>query len=214
MILGAVLFDCDGVLVDSERLTNQLLRDDLAARGLDLTVEEVMGLFVGGTTESVVDEATRLGAEMPPNWIEGFYAKMFARLDAEVEAVPGAPELVDTLFERKTPMAVGSNGPTAKMQITLSRTGLLSKLSPHIYSARDLGAPKPKPDIYLHAARQLGVAPAHCVVIEDSVSGAKSAKAAGMRCIGYAAEGQGASLAPLCDEIAVEMSQIHESLKL
>ncbi|MEL7012988.1 MAG: HAD-IA family hydrolase [Pseudomonadota bacterium] len=212
--LGAVLFDCDGVLVDSERLTNQLLRDDLAARGLDMTLEEVMGLFVGGTTESVMREAMRLGAEMPADWIELFYGKMFALLERQVEAVPGAPELVDALYDRSIPMAVGSNGPSAKMQITLRRTGLLTKLSPHIYSARDLGAPKPAPDIYFHAAEQVGVAPEKCVVIEDSASGAKAARAAGMRCIGYATEGQGAALAPHCDVVAVSMAQVSDALGL
>lgn len=213
MTLKAVLFDCDGVLVDSERLTNHLLRDDLAARGLDLPMEEVMDLFVGGTMESVMAEAARLGADMPADWIDTFYLKMFDLLGREVEAVKGVCDLVDALIAQNVKIAVGSNGPARKMQITLARTNLLDRFTPHIYSARDLGRPKPAPDIYLHAADKLGVAPPDCAVIEDSASGAKSAQAAGMRCIGYAAEGQADRLRPYCDVIADTMDQVARALE-
>ncbi len=208
----AVLFDCDGVLVDSEHLTNQLLRDDLAARGLEMTIAEVMGLFIGGTTEGVMEEARRLGAEMPDDWVSLFYEKMFQALEHQVEAVAGVTDLVDTLLARGIKMAVASNGPSQKMEITLGRTGLLPKLAPYIYSARDLGSPKPAPDIYLHAAAQLGIDPVDCVVVEDSVSGAKAAQAAKMRCIGFAAEGQGPKLAPHCNVIAEDMGQVARAL--
>lgn len=210
----AVLFDCDGVLVDSERLTNQLLRDDLATRGLDLPLEQVMGLFVGGTTESVMEEAARLGADMPTDWIETFYAKMFDLLAAEVEAVEGVSKLVEALLAKGVRIAVGSNGPSQKMQITLARTGLLDSFAPHVYSARDQGRPKPAPDIYLHAALKLGVDPIDCTVIEDSASGAKAAQAAGMRCVGYAAEGQADRLRPHCDVIAETMDAVAHALGL
>lgn len=138
----AVLFDCDGVLVESERHTNKLLRDDLVQNGLDMTVDHVTGLFTGGTMESAMQEACRLGADLPPDWVDTFYAKMFVMLNREVQPVSGVARIVDSLFELGVPMAFCSNGPSEKMQITLNRTKLFSKLTPHIYSARDLGAPK------------------------------------------------------------------------
>ena len=206
--IRAVIFDCDGVLVDSEGITNRLLRDDLAGRGLDLPLDQVMTTFVGGTMEGVAAEAVRLGADLPGDWVDLFYVKMFAALGAEVEAVSGVADLLAQLQRAGIARAVGSNGPLAKMDITLRRTGLLDWLSPHIYSARDLENPKPAPDIYLHAAGCLGVAPEHCVVIEDSTSGARAAQAAGMRCIGFAEAGQGAKLEAHCDTVVSDMQSV------
>lgn len=203
--IHAVIFDCDGVLVDSEGITNRLLRDDLAQHGLDMPLEQVMSAFVGGTMEGVAAEAMRLGAALPPDWVELFYGKMFKALAAEVEAIAGVHDLLERLHRAGIACAVGSNGPLAKMDITLKRTGLWRWLTPHVYSARELAHPKPAPDIYIHAAGRLGVSPAHCVVIEDSASGARAAQAAKMRCIGFAEMGQDLTLKPHCDVLARDM---------
>ena len=211
---AAVLFDCDGVLVDSEVLTNRLMRDDLAAHGLDLTLEQMMALAVGGTIAGVADKARGLGARLPDDWVPRLYDKMFAALEQEVEAVPGAVDLVARLAGAGVAMAVASNGPRAKMQITLTRTGLMGRLAPHVYSAQDVPHPKPAPDVYLLAAAQLRQPPEHCVVIEDSAAGAQAGKAAGMRCIGFAAMGQAADLAPHCDSIAKDMAEVAQALGL
>ncbi|MEL7259122.1 MAG: HAD-IA family hydrolase, partial [Pseudomonadota bacterium] len=132
----------------------------------------------------------------------------------QTEEVPGAKELVKTCAAAGIKMAVGSNGPVAKMEITLDRVGLLNLLHPHIYSARDLANPKPAPDIYLHAASQLGVAPQHCVVVEDSASGARAAKAAGMRCVGFALVTDPAKLTPVCDLVVTDISEVAAYLGL
>ena len=210
--LKAVLFDCDGVLVDSERLTNQLLRDDLSEYGLDMTLEEVMSAFVGGTMFAVSQEAIQLGARLPDDWVPAFYEKLYVVLGDQVEAVPGVSDLLDRLIGVGIRCAVASNGPASKMQITLRKTGLLQRLTPHIYSAQDLENPKPAPDVYLHAAAQLGVAPEACIVVEDSASGARAGVAAGMRCIGYAAEGQEDKLAPHCSFVVRDMAALAERL--
>lgn len=206
--IRAVIFDCDGVLVDSEGITNRLLRDDLAQHGLNMPLDQVMSTFVGGTMEGVAAEAIRLGAALPDAWVDLFYVKMFAALEAEVEAIPGVADLLAGLHRSGIARAVGSNGPLAKMDITLRRTDLLEWLAPHVYSARELAQPKPAPDIYIHAARCLDVSPDHCVVIEDSASGARAAQAAGMRCIGFAAAGQDDALAPHCDALAADMAAV------
>ena len=205
--VSAVLFDCDGVLVDSEAISNRLLRDDLAGRGLDLPMDEVMSISFGGTMEGVAAEAARRGAEMPNDWVPLFYEKMFAALAAEVEAVPGVAELLRRLNHAGRACAVASNGPHAKMEVTLKRTGLWDWLDPHIYSARDLAHPKPAPDVYLHAAEQLRVAPQDCIVVEDSPSGARAARAAGMRCIGYQPEGHPQALNEYCDIVISDMAE-------
>lgn len=210
--LAAVLFDCDGVLVDSEVLTNQLVRDDLSTRGLDLTLEKTMELFVGKTMWGVAEKAVELGATLPDDWIPQFYAKLFDVMADEVEAVPGAADLLDRLTEVGIRVAVGSNGPVSKMDITLNKTDLMSRVSPHVYSAQDLPHPKPAPDVYLHAAEQLGVSPDACIVIEDSVSGAKAAEAANMRCIGFAAAGNAAELSPHCIFTVKDMAELAERL--
>ncbi len=204
----AGIFDGDGVRVESESITNRLLRDDLAGRGLDLSLAEVMAIAWGGTMEGVAAEARRRGAALPPDWVDLFYAKMFAALEVEVEAIPGVSDLLSGLSRAGIARAVGSNGPLAKMDITLGRTGLLQWFAPHIYSARNLAHPKPAPDIYIHAARCLDVPPANCVVIEDSASGARAARAADMRCIGFAPAGQDDMLRPHCNVVVRDMQAV------
>lgn len=212
--LAAILFDCDGVLVDSEVLTNQLVRDEMAQYGLDLTLEETMQIFVGKTMWGVAEKAVELGANLPDDWIPQFYSKLFDLMADKVEAVPGAADLLDRLTDVGIRVAVGSNGPVSKMDITLNKTDLMSRVSPHVYSAQDLPNPKPAPDVYLHAAERLGVSPDACIVIEDSVSGAQAAVAANMRCIGFAAVGNAAELAPLCIFTVKDMSELAERLGL
>ncbi|QGX96966.1 HAD family phosphatase [Roseovarius faecimaris] len=205
---GAVLFDCDGVLVDSETLVLPLLRDDLATYGLDLSLNEVTEIFVGGTIAGDADQARALGAALPEDWVARFYKKMFAVLAERVEPIPGAGPLVESLIAAGVRLAVASNGPMAKMEITLSRSRLWDRFAPHIYSAHDVARPKPAPDVYLHAAARLGVAPAECVVVEDSASGARAGRAAGMRVIGFARVGQQTELSPYCDAVVRDMGEL------
>jgi len=188
--LRAVLFDCDGVLVDSEPLTNALLARDLTAHGLPMTPEGCLDLFVGGTIRGVMGRARELGADLPPDWVEGFYARMYARLALGCPLIPGADAATGALAAAGLALAIGSNGPARKMEVTLGQHPHLRALfGAHVYSAPELGRAKPDPLVWLHAAAALGVAPADCVVIEDSASGARAARAAGMRCLGYVPPG-------------------------
>lgn len=210
----AVLFDCDGVLVDSEAIANRAFRDDLAERGLDLSEAEAMEIYAGRTMEDVAAEATRRGAWIEEGWVQQFYPKAFAALAEEVEAIPGVTGLVARLADMGVAMAVGSNGPVAKMEVTLGRAGLLPFFGPHVYSARDLAHPKPAPDIFLHAANALGVAPADCVVIDDGVSGVKAAQAAGIYAIGFGRGADAAKLAPYSDVVLGDMAEVERHLGL
>ncbi len=193
-----VIFDCDGVLVDSERVTNAVLQGNLARYGLDLDVAQIVGLFVGGTMPGVMQTAREMGADLPEGWLHEIYREMFAALGARCEVVDGVLPVLEALDVAGNAYAVGSNGPHAKMQITLTKTGLMPRVAGRVVSREDVAHPKPAPDVYLHAAALCGVTPARCVVIEDSPSGARAAVAAGMTCFGYTASFPAAKLAPQC----------------
>ena len=191
---GAVIFDCDGVVVDSEHPTLVMVRDDLEKYGLCLTLEELEAGYIGGTVETVAEKARANGARLPEDWVGDFYQRMYAMLRASVPLVPGIVAVLDALDSAGIPFAMGSNGTPEKMQITLGQHGLVERFRGHLYSGQALGRPKPAPDLFLHAAGRLGVAPSVCVVIEDSAAGARAARAAGMRCYGYAPKGAHAAL--------------------
>ncbi|MEL6998657.1 MAG: HAD family hydrolase [Pseudomonadota bacterium] len=180
-----VIFDCDGVLVDSEPITNRLIAEEMTAHGLPMTTEQSIELFVGGTIKSVFERARGMGAALPDGWVEGYYDLMIATLADEVEIIPGIAGVLDVLDTAGIPYCVGSNGPMRKMHVTLKKTGLWERLEGRIYSAHDVGIAKPDPGLYLHAAAAMGIAPGDAVVIEDSASGVRAAVGAGMRCYGY-----------------------------
>jgi HAD superfamily hydrolase (TIGR01509 family) len=187
---AAVLFDCDGVLVDSEPATFELIQSDFAAHGVTRTIPELEALFIGGTIEGVARTGRELGAALPEDWVETYYARLYDRLRAGTALMPGIPELLQRLDAAGIPFAVGSNGRMAKMEATLGQhPAVRARLEGLMFSGQDLGCPKPQPGLYLHCAQVLGADPADCVVIEDSATGARAAKNAGMRCFGYAPHG-------------------------
>lgn len=186
----AVLFDCDGVIVDSEEMTFALLAQEFADHGLHLAAEDIARDFIGGTMADVANRARSAGANLAPDWIDHFYHRLYAHLAQGTPLVPGILTVLDALDAAGIPYAIGSNGSDAKMQITLGQhPGLIARFRGHLYSGQTLGAPKPAPDLFLHAAHALGVDPQHCVVVEDSPTGARAAKNAGIRCMGYAPHG-------------------------
>lgn len=189
-----VIFDCDGVLVDSEPVSNRLLVENLARHNLRLSLDQAMALFVGGTMAGVRDKARAMGAVLPEDWVDEIYAETYTRLRQGVDAIPGVACVLDALDAAGVPYCVGSNGSDQKMAITLGGTGLLPRFAGRLFSAHAYGVAKPDPDLFLIAARALGVPPARAVVIEDSATGALAAKRAGMACFGYAPQG-GAALA-------------------
>lgn len=185
---AAVLFDCDGVIVDSEGPTCALLLDDLAAHGLPLTLHQLETDYIGGTIETVATRARLVGATLPADWVAGFHVRMNAMLAASAPLVPGILAVLDALDHAGIPCAVASNGQPDKMEITLGQHRLIPRFRA-VLSAPALGRPKPAPDVYLAAAKACGAAPGDCVVIEDSPTGARAALAAGIPCLGYAPQG-------------------------
>lgn len=184
-----VIFDCDGVLVDTEGATNDVLAASLSRHGPPLTSEECLARFVGGTMASVGEKARTEGYDLHDTWVDELYAEMFERLRKGVDTIPGVLDVLDQLDEAGVPYCVGSNGPMAKMEITLMPSGLWQRMAGRIFSPHVIGMQHAKPaaGLYLHAATAMGVTPAEAVVIEDSFSGASGAKAANIRCFGYCA---------------------------
>ncbi len=203
-----VIFDCDGVLVDSEHISNLVIRDNLASYGLALDVSEIDRLFVGGTLIGMMDKARSMGAALPDDWLDEIYDVMLTRLAETVEPVPGVIDLLNRLDALGIGYAVGSNGPHAKIDVTLQRTGLSDRLAGRIYSREDVANPKPAPDVYLKAARDAGMRPDRCVVVEDSPNGAMAGIAAGMITLGFAARTEPSRLQPICNHVFEDMHAI------
>ena len=209
-----VLFDCDGVLVDSEPLTSLVIQSSLARCGLEVSLDDIDTYFVGGTMMGVRDTALSKGAHLPDTWMDDIYREMFDKLAAEVEPVPGILSVLDALDAAGIPYAVGSNGPHQKMEITLRRCGLYDRLAGRIVSREDVPHPKPAPDVYLAAAAALGVDPARAIVVEDSPNGATAGKAAGCVTFGFAAHTRPERLQPICDRIFDDMADLPGMLGL
>lgn len=207
----AVLFDCDGVVVDSEAPTFALFLDDLAAHGLPLSLEEFETQFVGGTVETVAQRARAAGAALPEGWVGQFYERMYAMLAAGVPLVAGITGVLDRLDAAGIPYAMGSNGSLEKMRITLGQHGLEARFRV-VLSGQALGNPKPAPDVYLAAAAACGARPEACVVIEDSASGARAGLAAGMRVLGYAEHGPDTPMARQLAALGVPLFHRMEDL--
>ena len=187
---GLVIFDCDGVLVDSEALANRVLCETLNGLGLELTATEVARVTTGMFMGDVVAWAEgQLGVSLPDTFVDDLRAADRIAFEQELKPVRGISEAIDVIVGAGIPVCVGSSGPLDKMNMTLGLTGLLPRFEGRLFSAHQVGKGKPAPDVFLFAARSMGVDPADCVVVEDSVPGVQAACAAGMAVFAYAAPG-------------------------
>lgn len=182
-----VIFDCDGVLVDSERLTVAVEARMLAELGWPITVEEVVRRFVGGSSEAMLAEIERrLGAELTAEFDQRSTEEIVAAFHAELRPIDGVRELVEALGHAEVPTCIASSGSHRKMDLTLGITRLRPLFEGRIYSGSEVERGKPAPDLFLHAASSMGVVPDRCTVVEDSINGVRAAVAAGMTCYGFA----------------------------
>lgn len=213
-MIEAVIFDCDGVLVDSEPATLDVVVANLARHGLALSHTEANQMFVGGTLRGVGERARAMGAPLPDSWVDDTYAEIYARLRAGIPAMEGVHGLLDALEARGMPYAVASNGSIEKMSITLGQTGLWERFEGRMISAHVAGVAKPDPRLFLIAAEVLGRPPGTCAVVEDSPSGCTAARDAGMRCFGLVPEGDGARLAALGAQVVRSLAEVRRELGL
>ncbi len=193
MTCELVIFDCDGVLIDSEPIANQVLADQLATIGISLPLDEVMRKFIGRTRAGCLGLAAELlGRDLPKRFAEDWDAALFAAFDRELKPIEGVADLLRGLA---LPYCVASNSSPERMRVSLKAAGLLPFFASRMFSAADVAAPKPAPDLFLHAAKALGATPARCAVIEDTPTGVRAGVAAGMTVFGYAGGGRSDSAA-------------------
>jgi HAD superfamily hydrolase (TIGR01509 family) len=193
-----VIFDNDGVLVDSEPLSNRLLADYLTELGFPTTVEDSYRDFMGAAAHTVHDVvAARFGgATLPPGFDQDFHARVFAAFQEQLTPVAGAAELLKRVQESGVRYCVASSAHHAWIRTALTLTGLLPFFADEqLFSAQDVGRGKPAPDLFLHAARTMGAEPGRCAVLEDSPLGVAAARSAGMDVFGYTALTPGERLA-------------------
>jgi HAD superfamily hydrolase (TIGR01509 family) len=205
-VTGSVIFDCDGVLVDTEHISNRVLADLLSEAGLPTTFEDCMRDYRGRAMESVLSLATRrLGGPLPAELSDRYYAQVEAVFARELQPVPGIVGALDRIV---LPSCVASSGPHHKMAVTLRRTGLWERFEGRIFSASEVEHGKPAPDLFLHAARRMGFDPAATAVVEDSVPGIEAARAAGMRALAFARHTDPELLAAAGGEPFADMAQL------
>ncbi|HEX7128491.1 MAG TPA: HAD family hydrolase [Rhodanobacteraceae bacterium] len=176
--IEAVIFDCDGTLVDSELLANEVLVEYATGFGVPITLEEALDCYVGGRmADCVEDMERRLGRKLPDSFVPELRARTAEVFRRRLQVMEGAVEMLEAL---QVPCCVASSGPREKIELSLGLTGLLPRFEGRIFSAYEVGHWKPDPRLLLHAARAMGVPPERCAVVEDSLPGIRAGLAAGM----------------------------------
>ncbi|WP_159994722.1 HAD family phosphatase [Roseomonas sp. 18066] len=177
----AILFDCDGVLADSEALAAQVVADDLAGRGFAVTPALCQDVFLGRAVPDMVAVIEQRFGRVPDSWPAEIGRALTRRMAEEVVPVPGALDALRRLAAAGIPLACASNSSRAELAAKLAKLGVAELFQGRVFSFEDVDRPKPYPDIYEAAAAACGAAPADCVVVEDSLPGIRAGRAAGCR---------------------------------
>ncbi|SHK94063.1 HAD family hydrolase [Streptomyces yunnanensis] len=184
-----IIFDNDGVLVDSEPISNRILAGYLTELGHPTTYEESLRDFMGGSVQRVRDMVReKSGRALPADFETGFHTRVFDEFRRRLQPVPGVEAVLEKLTADGVPYCVGSSGSHERIRVALTKTGLFERFgAERVFSSQDVARGKPAPDLFLHAAKEMGVAPGRCAVVEDSPLGVRAAVAAGMDVYGFTA---------------------------
>ncbi|GBQ43978.1 HAD family hydrolase [Komagataeibacter sucrofermentans] len=183
--LRLVIFDCDGVLIDSEGPSCRMIARTLRDYGTEISDEDAVHRFAGHALTALKHEIEdEEGIKLPADWPAQMQRNLVTLMRNEAETIEGAPAMLRGVARLGLPYRIGSNSSVEEMEAKFGRTGLDALIAPDtIHSARDMGQPKPDPAVYLAAARKQGVPPECCIVLEDTDTGARAAQAAGMGCV-------------------------------
>ncbi|MET7728984.1 HAD family hydrolase [Streptomyces mirabilis] len=192
-----VIFDNDGILVDSEPISNTILAAYLTELGHPTSYEESIRDYMGSAMHRIHELVQeRSGQRLPEDFDDVFHGRVFAAFERELQPVPGAVQLLEKLAADEVPYCVASSGSHERIRVGHRKTGLDRWFDEgRVFSSQDVGRGKPAPDLFLHAAERMGVAPERCVVVEDSPLGVRAANAAGMDVYGFTAMTPAAKLA-------------------
>lgn len=211
-----VIFDCDGVLVDSEAISNGVLAEMLTAEGLPTTLAEARRDYQGLLLSDVLAGAQeKLGRELPDGWLARYELERERQFRERLNPIPGAAEAVRLIADAGVAVCVASQGKLSKTRLSLALTGL-DGLFPETtrFSAYSVTRGKPWPDLFLHAARTMGAQPHECAVVEDTPSGVAAATSAGMRALGYAADSNPDALSQAGAELLYSLDDLPARLDL
>lgn len=211
-----MIFDCDGVLVDSEATSNRILAEAITEAGLPLDAETVARTFEGMRLEDIQAAVEgRFGRSLPAGWLAAFEARRAAAFREGIDAIPGTAQALEQFRAAQVPICVASQASVEKTELTLGLTGLLEHFEGEaLFSSRMVARGKPHPDLFLFAAAAMNVDPTRCVVVEDGVLGVRAARAARMRVLGYAPDGRAGRLEGAGAEILLSMSELPGRLSL
>lgn len=208
MLPELVIFDCDGVLVDSEPLANKVLVDALSRHGLHMTVKDSMATFVGLSMPSVVEKANEMLAQpLPETFIDDVQRETLEAFKGRIQKIPHVDTLIEALQTAGVKTCVASSGGFDKMAVTLGETRLKPYFNGHIFSSSQVKRGKPFPDLFLYAAQQMEVSPQNCVVIEDSRYGVEAARNANMTVLAYVPEGDSSTFEGAKTTVIQDMKQ-------
>lgn len=198
-----LIFDCDGILVDSESINSRIFHKLAKEEGIDISYEELHNEMLGGALHEAIHLLeTRHNTTLRKDFIPEFRARSFEAFHTDLRPIYGIKEALSLLNQER---CIASNGPTEKMKISLKITGIINFFDPnHIYSAYDISTWKPAPDLFLHAAKLHNKSPKDCIVIEDSMNGVNAAKNAGMKVIAYATKQKLDQLSSLSPDMLIE----------
>lgn len=194
------------MLVDSEKLANQVLVELIKPLGIEMTLDEAIRRFQGGKMADCIKELeAEINRPFPDNFVPMFRREMGTAFERDLHPVQGITQALEKIH---APICVASSGPREKIELSLTLTGLIEYFGGRIFSAYEINSWKPEPDLFLHAAKTMGYEPANCIVVEDSPLGVQAGIAAGMKVLGYAETDNGSALAELGATVFHSMSEL------
>jgi len=206
-----LIFDCDGVLVDSEKISSRVIAEEITKVGIPMETHEAQKLFTGGSLADVEKYIeVKLGRPIGYDFETVYRKRSFELFEQFIEPINGVEEALKNIEERSIKKCVASNGPLQKMLLNLRLTNLLPFFKGQLFSAYEVNRWKPDPFLFLHAAKTMNTVPEDCLVIEDSIHGVEAAISAGMPVLGYAPDHNGHDLQKAGATVFSDMNQLFD----